>query len=484
MMTKKSVTKNSIFNIVYSFVNTVFPLIVSVYVARILLPTGVGKVSYAQNLASYFVGIAPLGLSAHGIREISKARDNPDKFRRTFSELFIINLISTTIAVSAYFFVILFFNISNIPLLLACGLQIVFNYINIDWFYQGQEEYGYIVRRNIIVKIAALFLIVLLVKNENDYIMYALITSIAVGGNNLFNIIHSRKLVRITIKGLSLQQHIKPLLILAASSFLSTIYSKIDITMLGAMASEESVAYYAYAQKIVQAAVTVCLSVSAALLPRLIYYYKDNIKKFELLLDKGFRILCFTIAPIVALVIVIGPYIVPIFFGQEFDPTTRSLLILVWLIPLQSFGNLICFQVVICAGYEGKRLPIFVLCSIVNIILNSILIPVYAEVGAAIASVVSEFLLDAILFLAIKKIVHIPINCRALLQAILSSAFSVGIVILFIQLLTKSAMNLLFCVIYCGLGMGLYLFFNYITSNSILLEYISRVKEKIKREVR
>lgn len=50
---QKSMLKNSVFNIIYTASNILFPFITSIYVSRILLPVGVGKVASAQNIASY-----------------------------------------------------------------------------------------------------------------------------------------------------------------------------------------------------------------------------------------------------------------------------------------------------------------------------------------------------------------------------------------------------------------------------------------------
>ena len=62
----KSLAKNSLFNAFYQLLNIVFPLISSVYVARTLMPEGVGRVAYAQNVASYFVTAAALGIPMVG----------------------------------------------------------------------------------------------------------------------------------------------------------------------------------------------------------------------------------------------------------------------------------------------------------------------------------------------------------------------------------------------------------------------------------
>ena len=68
----KSLFKNSLYNIIYKLFMMAFPLVSSAYVSRILLPEGVGKVAYAQNIASYFITIAGLGIGSYGVREIGK----------------------------------------------------------------------------------------------------------------------------------------------------------------------------------------------------------------------------------------------------------------------------------------------------------------------------------------------------------------------------------------------------------------------------
>lgn len=72
---QKSLTKNSIYNVIYTIANILFPFATSIYVSRILLPAGVGKVASAQNIVSYFVTLARLGLPSYGVREFAKVRE-------------------------------------------------------------------------------------------------------------------------------------------------------------------------------------------------------------------------------------------------------------------------------------------------------------------------------------------------------------------------------------------------------------------------
>ena len=65
---QKSLAKNSIYNIIYTGGNIIFPFLTSIYVSRVLLPAGVGTVAYALNIASYFVTLGALGRSSYGVR--------------------------------------------------------------------------------------------------------------------------------------------------------------------------------------------------------------------------------------------------------------------------------------------------------------------------------------------------------------------------------------------------------------------------------
>ena len=82
--------------------NILFPFATSIYVSRILLPAGVGKVASAQNIVSYFVTLAALGLPSYGVREFAKVREKKHERNKLFTELLLVNIISTTLAVVGF----------------------------------------------------------------------------------------------------------------------------------------------------------------------------------------------------------------------------------------------------------------------------------------------------------------------------------------------------------------------------------------------
>lgn len=479
-MPEKSLKKNSLYNITYNVSRILFPLITSMYVARVLLADGIGRVAYGQNIASYFIALASLGLPLYGIREIAKVKNSRESTNRLFTELFIINACFTTIAILAY--AILVFSIdkfkSDYILFQCCGLQIVMGYFNIDWFYQGKEEFKYITIRGILVKFICFLAVFVFVRSSDDYIIYALISSLAVTMNNIFNVIHAHKFVALDFTNLQFKRHIKPLLVLALSVFLSSVYSKVDVTMLGIMATESAIGLYNNAHRIIEMIVTVCTAISAVLLPRLTYYYEHDKEKLNELLEKGIKVLSFISFPICIGLFVLAPDLMLILFGESFLPGSVTVRIFAVLIIIQSFGSLLCYQIIIATGNEKKRLPAYLASAIINIIFNAILIPNMAQNGAAIASIISEFVVNAVQLYSMSKIISIPVPGKTLGQGIITSIV-MGIVAFTISQLGISLF--VRTVIAVSFGAAVYIVLNILIKNEIAIMGVAMLKVKAMR---
>ena len=106
-MEKKSLAKNSIFNMAYKGFTALFPLITTSYVSHVLLPAGVGRVSYANTIAAYFVLIASLGLPSYGVKAIAQSNVNKEQRSRTFLELFFMSFVRSHIIYLSIIFHIL-----------------------------------------------------------------------------------------------------------------------------------------------------------------------------------------------------------------------------------------------------------------------------------------------------------------------------------------------------------------------------------------
>ena len=474
----KSLAKNSLFNVIYTVSNILFPLIASMYISRILLADGVGRVSYAQNVVSYFTTFAALGLPVYGIREIAKARDNQNSLNEVFTELLLINAACTTISIILFALLLIITPEMRmeLPLYLSCGLLLFLNYFNIDWLYQGIEEYVYISCRSILIKALMLLALVGVVHNKEQYVLYALVTSIATGGNYLFNIIYARRFVRLKFTNLKFKRHLKPLLVLAASVLFASLYSKVDTTMLGMLATKEKVGYYSYAQKTINIVVTVCTSISGAFLPGMSYLYQSDKVSFRNMVTLGTKILNFITIPMTTGFFMLAEPLVLVLYGLNFTPALPTIRVFCILILIKSYGNLLCYQLLICTNNEKLQLPSYGVAALINIILNAILIPSYQCLGAAVASIVSELVVNIWQFIVMKKTTSIVIDKKTLLQSVFSSGIMAISIMITLHLMKNIILQLLVSVI---IGSCTYFIINYLMKNEPLFKVIDKISAKM-----
>lgn len=477
---QRKLVRNSGFNILYNLANVLFPLMTSMYVSRILLASGVGKVAFGQTFASYFVFFSSLGLPAYGVREIARIVDDQNSCNKLFTELFLLNALFTIVSTAVYYTLIIVVPVFHKEFILFsfCGIQVVLNIFNIDWFYQGREDYVYISVRSIIVKAISFLVTIIVVKNVGDYAWYALIISLAVTVNYLCNIFHSRKYVQLSFNEIKIKPHLPHLFVLAASVFLMAAYSKIDITMLGMVSSESATGIYSNAHKLVDIVVVMCASISSVFLPRLSNLYLKDKKEFNRLIEIGLKVLSFITFPISLGLIVVAPIVMITLFGEEFLLGILTIRIFSVLIIVKSFGNLLCYQLVIATGNEKKRLPAFAIAAVLNIFLNAVLIPQMAQNGAAIASVISEVVVNGVQFVALSKIINIKIPWKSIYDGIITSLLMCVIVYVLMQLRMNYALQLLLCI---SVGGVFYCALNFVMKNEVIymmLELLKGVRNK------
>lgn len=430
----KSLTKNSIFYLIYNVLNVVFPFITGIYVARILLPSNIGQVETARNLAQYFVIFSFLGLPTYGLREISKARNNAIELNKLYSELLIINTISTSFFLVIYLIIIFTIPVykSNIIYFLITGISIALNFMNNTWLFEGLEKFDYISIRNIIFKSLSLILLFVFVKNTNDYLSYALITVVGTAGNYILNIINSKKYVRFTLINLNLKRHMKSVIYLAIVNLAIEIYSLVDITMLGLMCKKEVVTYYSYGMKIQKIFLQIINTFTMVLVPRIaLYYNEERFTDFNYLLTKTLSIILILSIPIIIGINFIGDPIITLIYGNNYIRSAKVLKILIFTILISPIGYLLGSRVLLVSSNE-KKMIIAVSCgAICNVIGNIILIPRYQEIGAAFASVFSEIIVSTIYIIISHK--YFKLDTDQLFTSILKILFANTLMSMFLM---------------------------------------------------
>ena len=476
MKEAKSLIINSIYNVLYKMMNVLFPLITTTYVSKILLASGVGKIAYAQNISAYFVTVAALGIPNYGIRECAKVKDDSNLLNKLFSDLFTINFISTTICVVSYYLFILQFGVMliDLKLYIIIGLSVVFNYMNVDWFYQGNEQYVYIAKRSFVIKIISLCLIFVFVRSPEHFYRYACIYILGIGGNSILNIINLKKfnIERFISLG-GIKSHIKPILVLLSSVIAIELYTMVDTTMIGYFCNDENVGYYTNSMKLVKTLISVITAVGSVLLPRLSYYHSiGKVEECSEIVSKVFCIMLMFFVPCQIGLYMMSNQIVMILFGESFLPGESTLKIASFLICTLGFSNLFGTQILLTFGQEKKLLICTLFGAISNIFLNVILIPQFLQDGAAIASVVSESIVTILTLIFSLKFIKLHIT-EKFIRTLVSSNVALFCLLFIVKIFIKD--NVLSLMVGVSCGLVLYLLINILAKNEFLFELYNKV---------
>ncbi len=405
-MKKQSIKLNFVMNIILTVSQVIFPLITFRYVAEILHPAGTGIVGFASSVVAYFALFAQLGIPTYGVRATAQVRDDKEELSRVVQELVIINLL-----MSALVYVVFAFSLVVVPkfaenkaLLLVTSTTIIFNAIGMEWLYKGLEQYSYITVRSIAFKFVAVILMFLMIKSEQDTVIYAALTIFAGSASSVLNLLHARKYICMWPVGrYKFRRHMKPIIIFFAMSCATTIYTNLDTVMLGFMKTDTDVGYYNAAVKIKTVLLGVVTALGTVLLPRASYYVEQK------LMDEFYRVARKAIHFVFLISLPMAVYFIffakeGIFFlsGDAYGGSIIPMQIIMPTLVLIGFTNIMGIQMLVPLGGEKIVLYSEIVGAVVDLVLNAILIPSMSSAGAAIGTLVAEVAVFIVQYIALR----------------------------------------------------------------------------------
>ena len=385
----------------------IFPLITFPYVSRILLPEGTGKVSLATSVISYFLMFAQLGIPTYGVRACAKVRDNRLELTRTAQELLIINLGMSTVS-----YAVLLLGTIFVPrlqeertLYLIISLTIPFNAIGIEWLYKALEQYTYITVRSIIFKFVALIAMFALIHTQDDYVIYGGITILAASASNIFNFFHAHKYISLKPVGhYQFRRHFKAVAVFFAMSCATTVYTHLDTIMLGFMATDTDVGYYNAAVKIKSILVSIVTSLGTVLLPRASYYVEHGLMEdFKKITRKALNFVFVAACPLMLYFMLFAQQGIYFLSGEAYTGSIVPMQIIMPTLLFIGLTNITGIQMLVPLGKEKVVLLSEIAGPIVDLVLNTVLIPRYASAGAAFGTLVAEAAVLAVQYIALRN---------------------------------------------------------------------------------
>ena len=404
-MEMKSIKKNYFYNLLYQILALLAPLITTPYVSRTLGAEAIGEYSYSYSIVYYFMLAAILGTATYAEREVSFCQDNRKKRSKRFWDLFFLRNITSFTSIVLYV-VIVGFCFKNKLMAMIVALNIISVGLDTVWLFQGMEEFGRITFRDTCIKILTIVSIFFFIKRPIDIYLYALIMSLSpvISAVFLLPFLH-HYIDKIEVKEVQPFYDFKNIVGLFIPTIAISVYAVLDKTMLGMFTTTKiENGYYEQATKLSKTALTVVTSLGTVMIPRISYYFEKKqtklineymLKSYQFALLLGFPI-CFGL-------IGVSNNLVPWFYGAGFDKVAVLLKVSGFLVIAIGLSNITGLQYLVPTKQQNKLTKSVCVGASVNIILNTILIPKWYSVGAAVASVIAEFSVTFVQFTYVKN---------------------------------------------------------------------------------
>ncbi|MBN1997994.1 flippase [candidate division KSB1 bacterium] len=392
--------KNISFAGIGQFLYTILAFILIPFATRYLDNDGYGLYTLAATLGFFITMAGDLGLSTLLTREISKNR-------RPASRLFFcangIKTATTPIAVGVLLIYLKLggFDAIGIQAILIFALSSIFSAFTQAIFavFRGFEKIQYETLGVFIDKLLSVTLGILFLVLEFDirvFISSFLIAAVVKFALALFyltrkfipfgvtfNLTRSRVLLRTAVP-------------FGISVFLAMCYNYLDIIMLSVMTNLKEVGLYSVSYKLLSLTTIIPTVLTTAFLPQLSIHFRDS-KTLSALFLKGCTFLFIFSFPMIPFVFLLPKEIILLISGPGWDGSDIALQILVFAAFAQMLNSFFV-PLYAAVNLQNKIVRYQIIGLVVNIVLNSILIPIISFRGAAIATVATEWIILVFIF--------------------------------------------------------------------------------------
>jgi len=410
-----SIFENVSLNLLMTMIGYLFSAVTVMYASRALQPEAYGKVAFASTIVSYFSLFANLGMPIYGMRYCAMRRNDLQKLSEAFWELFTLSVTLALLSLSLLVGLIIAVPQlrENRTLILVLSATLIFNSLGCEWLYKGLEQYRYMMAVSIISRAVSILGILLFVKTGNHYLRYGVLLVLSTAGADLLRFLRICKYVNFNrkkhfcVKIHNLKKHIRPMLTFFLMACAVSVYSNLDLAMLGFMRTEVETGLYSLTYKAKILLVAFGGVLWTTMLPRAAESWsKKETERFHKLAVTSIASIYALQIPVTVFCLLFAKDMLLLLGGNSYlsaAPAFRITMLSV--IPI-GLSNILGGQVLIPAGLEKRLLTAELYGAVINFGLNLIFIPLFSIEGAACTTVLSEVTVWLICHYYTKKDLH------------------------------------------------------------------------------
>lgn len=475
------VVKNYLYNASYQILNLLIPLITVPYISRVLGAHDVGINEYTNSWVTFFYLMGQMGITLYGNREVAYHRDDLYERSRTFWGVEALQLLTVSASLIAYLVAVFLFSTTFKYYFLLQGIWIIATGLDVSWYFMGLENFKVTVVRNTFVRLISIVLIFTIVKDVNDLGKYiAILGGTQLVGNLTLWPYLKDNLVWVKISEWHPFKHFYPALLLFIPTITTQVYLVLNRLMLGRMSTQVSLGNFGQADKIVKFVLAFVTATGTVMLPHVANKFaKGDIKGVRDSLYSSFNFVSAISVPMMFGLMAISERFAPWFLGADFELAGRIMFLESPIIVLIAWSNVTGTQYLMPVNRVKEYTTSVTVGAVSNIIFNLFLIEGWGANGAAVATVLSEFLVSAAQIAMIRGTIKRRQLFREQWKYFLSGFLMYLVVNRVCMVINMTIANLCLEV---GIGIVVYLLGLLVTKASIVGEAQKLIKNKTNHE--
>ncbi|MBN1361929.1 MAG: oligosaccharide flippase family protein [Sedimentisphaerales bacterium] len=394
---------------VLQYTTYLVPLITLPYLVRVLGPARYGLVEFARAFSVYFVVFTEYGFSLSATQQISVHRDDPHKVSEIFSAVLVVRLL--LLLVSLLFLGLLILGVPKVraewPVFVFAFGTVLGQCLFPVWLFQGLERMKQIAVLHVAARILITVSIFVFIRRSSDYLYVPLVQSSGIVLMGVSGLILALRVLPVRFAfptPAALRHQIVSGWHLFISRVAVTLCTTSNVVILGLLAEDVFVAYYAAGEKIVRA-VTDALHIP---LSQAVFPHVGKLAARSKAAALNFTRRVARVGSVVALALSAGLYLgaghlTRLVLGPGFEASVIVVRILSLLPFIVGFNHILGIQIMANFGFQKTLARILAAAGVLNIVVVLALVLPLKHVGVAIASLTTETLIVVAMFVALRK---------------------------------------------------------------------------------
>lgn len=403
----KQIFGNSMWPIGEKIVTMLIGVIVTGITARYLGTENYGTVNYIISIVMLFTTFSTLGMETISVKDLTNNREKENIIIGTSFTIRVIGGILLIVLSQFTIGILSGWNKEFQILGIIIGSSMLFKSFEvIEYYIQSlmQMKISAITRFISTIIVALYKLIVVYLDLGKIGFMFSYLIDAIIVGILLYAWMKKKNVGKLKFSKKYAIEILKQCWYLAVSGMMTTIYMRMDQVMIGSMLESKSEnGIYSAAVRIAEMWYFVPMAVITSFQPIIMKAKKnDNEKQFFETQQKLYDIISIISLIFIIMISIFGKLIVRILYGEDYIEAASILLISVWAGLFATLGSARSPWLI---SENLQRYTIIYITSgaVVNILLNSLLIPNYGAMGAAVATLIAQICTSIITVLFIPK---------------------------------------------------------------------------------